>query len=164
MVVVSAMENKRDIKNLDRQGLISYMLSIGETEDRAIRVFQALWQRGIKSFFEIPRLSKKTMKKLDEATYISFLELHNKELSDDGTTKYYWKIASGGIIESVLIPDEDRVEGFADRLTLCVSSQWGCAMRCSFCLTGDLGLQGNLQVSEIANQVLQVGNASPTSL
>ena len=88
MVVVSAMENKRDIKNLDRQGLISYMLSIGETEDRAIRVFQALWQRRIESFFEIPRLSKKTMKKLDEATYISFLELHNKELSDDGTTKY----------------------------------------------------------------------------
>ena len=71
MVVVSAMENKRDIKNLDRQGLISYMLSIGETEDRAIRVFQALWQRGIKKF-DIPRLSKKTMKKLDEVTYILF--------------------------------------------------------------------------------------------
>ena len=88
------------------------------------------------------------------------MELYNKELSDDGTTKYYWKIASGGIIESVLIPDEDRVEGFADRLTLCVSSQWGCAMRCSG-LTGDLGLQGNLQVSEIANQVLQVAKDLP---
>ena len=64
MVVVSAMQNKRDIKNLDRPSLISYMLSIGETEDRGIRVFQALWQRGINSFFEIPRLSKKTMKRL----------------------------------------------------------------------------------------------------
>ena len=65
------------------------------------------------------------------------------------------------MIESVLIPDVDREEGLNDRMTLCVSSQWGCAMKCSFCLTGDLGLKGQLTPAQITNQPLQVAPYLP---
>ena len=155
------MAEKINIKNFDRNGFLSWMKEHGENESRGNRVFQALWQRGTVNFFDIPMLSKQSMKKLDDVFYIPFLELYRRDISDDGTCKYLWKLSSGGIIESVLIPDENREEGLSDRLTLCVSSQWGCAMKCSFCLTGDLGLKGHLNVSEIANQVLQVSQDLP---
>ena len=69
--------------------------------------------------------------------------------SIDGSAKFLWRLHDGAVIESVLIPDGDRV-------TLCMSSQVGCAMACTFCLTGDMGLIRHLHPSEIASQPLQV--------
>jgi 23S rRNA (adenine2503-C2)-methyltransferase len=84
------------------------------------------------------------------------LESAGRYPSSDGTIKYLWRLHDGHTIESVLIPDEDRPGPNPPRYTLCVSTQVGCAMACSFCLTGDLGLKRNLTAGEIARQPLQV--------
>jgi 23S rRNA (adenine2503-C2)-methyltransferase len=140
-----------DIKSLDRAGLERFMVDeLGEKRFRALQVWKWLWQRSARSFDEMTDLAKPTRAKLEQAAFISFLDLDTCLESLDGTRKYLWRLHDGHRVESVLIPDEDR-------LTLCMSSQVGCAMACTFCLTGDLGLKRNLSPSEIANQPLQVG-------
>ena len=144
-----------DIKSFDRAGIERFFVEeLRETPGRALRVFKWLWQRGARSFDEMTDVAGSTRKKLARRAYIPFLEPEIVLRSDDATLKYLWKLEDGHTIESVLIPDEDR-------LTLCMSSQVGCAMACSFCLTGDLGLKRHLKPSEIANQPLQVGRDLP---
>lgn len=75
--------------------------------------------------------------------------LLKQQVSEDGTEKFLFGLEDGGSIESVLIPDKDR-------LTLCISSQVGCAMKCRFCLTGKLKLQRNLRAHEIVDQIISV--------
>lgn len=147
---------KVDIKSLDLAMLGQFLTSIGIPREKSLRIYQAIWQKNIRTFSEINTISKQDHAKLEDAADIYFLERHGLFPSSDGTQKFLWKIPQGGVIESVLIPESDRPNGYADRLTLCVSSQWGCAMRCSFCLTGDLGLKGHLWASQIAGQIQQV--------
>lgn len=116
----------------------------------ARRIFQGLWQRGARTIDELTEVGAPWRRLLSERCYISMLEPDLVLASEDGTRKYLWRLEDGHRVESVLIPD-------GDRLTLCMSSQVGCAMACSFCLTGDLGLKRQLKASEIANQPLQVG-------
>jgi len=94
-------------------------------------------------------ISKTARTELSQRFYIPFLELDSRKDSADGTIKFVWRCGDGSLIESVFIPDENRT-------TLCMSTQVGCAMACTFCLTGDLGLKRQLAPSEIANQPLQV--------
>jgi 23S rRNA (adenine2503-C2)-methyltransferase len=94
-------------------------------------------------------LSKKLREELAERAYISNLTLLNRLTSHDGTEKFLFGLEDGETIESVLIPDEER-------LTLCISSQVGCAMGCVFCLTGKSGLKRNLGPHEIIDQVISV--------
>ena len=100
---------------------------------------------------EYPKVDARLAK---ETATITWLDSAGAQHSNDGTRKYLWTCKDGSKIESVFIPDEDHPG--KPRRTLCVSSQVGCAMACTFCLTGDLGLKRNLSPSEIANQVLQV--------
>ena len=144
-----------DIKCLDLDGLKRFMVDeLGERPIRAFKVWKALWQRGARTFAEMGDVAGPTLKKLEEKAYIPFLEPDLILKSDDGTMKFLWRLEDGHVVESVLIPDEGR-------LTLCVSSQVGCAMACSFCLTGDIGLKRHLKASEIANQPLQVQRQLP---
>lgn len=83
---------------------------------------------------------------LQEVATISQLQLETREQSEDGAVKYAFILDDGQHIESVLIPDQDRY-------TLCVSSQVGCAMSCSFCLTGTMGFKRNLTAAEMVNQI-----------
>ncbi len=94
-------------------------------------------------------LSKALRETLSELAFFSSLHPDVKEISADGTIKYALKLSDGKIIESVLIPEDDRH-------TLCVSTQVGCAMACSFCMTGTMGLSRNLTPAEIVNQVCAV--------
>jgi 23S rRNA (adenine2503-C2)-methyltransferase len=140
-----------DLKCLTRPELAVWLaLEIGGDEALAQRVFQAIWQRGARTFDEMTDVAARWRARLEPVAYLSMLEPDIVLASDDGTRKYLWRLEDGARIESVLIPDGDRV-------TLCMSSQVGCAMACTFCLTGDLGLKRNLKASEIANQALQVG-------
>lgn len=123
--------------------------TLGEKKFRALQVYKWLWQKGARSFDEMTDVSKDLRRKLSETAYVHSLEPELVLRSQDGTTKYLWKLEDGSTIESVLIPDDDR-------LTLCMSSQVGCAMACAFCLTGDLGLKRHLKPSEISGQPLQV--------
>jgi len=144
-----------DLKSMDRATLERFVVEeLGHTIVRARLVFKWLWMRGARTFAEMEGVPKALRQTLDERCYISFLEPELILKSEDGTVKYVWKLEDGHQIESVLIPEERRV-------TLCMSSQVGCAMACTFCLTGDLGLLRHLKASEIANQALQVGRQLP---
>ena len=111
---------------------------------------------GLDNFDEMTNIPKQTRTWLTDKASITWLKSAGVQHSSDGTRKYLWECHDGSHIESVYIPDENH-PGKARR-TLCISSQVGCAMACTFCLTGDLGLKRNLSPSEIANQVLQVAS------
>lgn len=149
MPTFTAPDGRIDIKSLSLAELEAAMQGMGSEKFRALQVYKWLWQRGARSFDTMTNISKSVRTELDAKFFISWLECVGVLRSTDGTTKFLWKTHDGFQIESVLIPDEDR-------LTLCVSSQVGCAMACSFCLTGDLGLKRHLRPSEIANQPLQI--------
>jgi len=114
---------------------------------RARQIIHWIYERYAQSVDDITELSKKLRQELSESAYISNLELLDRQTSQDGTEKFLFELEDGETIESVLIPDEER-------LTLCISSQVGCAMGCVFCLTGKLGLKRNLEPHEIVDQVI----------
>lgn len=147
-------QGRVDAKSLSLPELEELVISIGGSPSRARAVYQWLWQRGATTFEEMEGIRKELRARLAERAYIHQLQPALRLESADGTIKYLWRLEDGHTIESVLIPDEDR-------LTLCVSSQVGCAMACTFCLTGDLGLKRHLKPSEIAGQPLQVGRDLP---
>lgn len=143
-------QGRVDLKSMDRATLERWFAEeLGETPGRARRVYKALWQQGARSIEDLPGVAREVREKLAGKAYVHALEPELILRSEDGTVKYLWRLEDGSRIESVLIPDEDR-------LTLCMSSQVGCAMACTFCLTGDLGLKRHLKPSEIAGQPLQV--------
>jgi 23S rRNA (adenine2503-C2)-methyltransferase len=142
-------DGRIDIKSLTLEELEAELQGLGSERFRALQIYKWLWQRHARSFDGMTNVAKSVRVTLAERFFIPFLEPIGVLRSTDGTTKFLWKTHDGWQIESVLIPDEDR-------LTLCVSSQVGCAMACSFCLTGDLGLKRHLRPSEIANQPLQI--------
>lgn len=135
-----------DFKNLTLDELTDFVSSLGEPAFRAKQIFTWLYRPGIRKFEQMTDLSKNFRLKLDQTAHISQLILHQKEVSKDGTSKYAFILSDNCVVESVLIPDEERN-------TLCVSSQVGCAMGCKFCLTGTMGLKRNLTPAEIVNQV-----------
>ena len=147
-------DSRVDLKSLDRAGLEAWMVSTGEKPFRALQLYKWLWQRGVTDFEAMTNVSRTTRAALAERARITELETASVLHSNDGTKKFLWRTFDGHFIESVLIPDLDHPGG--PRLTLCVSSQVGCAMACSFCLTGDLGLKRHLTPAEIATQSLQV--------
>jgi 23S rRNA (adenine2503-C2)-methyltransferase len=119
---------------------------LGERPFRAGQIFKWLHQRGVTSFEEMTDLSRDLRKKLAERARLSGLSCDLQQRSTDGTIKFRWKTADGKRIESVYMPSEDRK-------TLCVSTQAGCAMGCTFCMTATMGLLRNLTPAEIVAQV-----------
>jgi 23S rRNA (adenine2503-C2)-methyltransferase len=140
---------KTDIKNYSLDGLEHFLQGLGKEKYRAKQIYKWLYQKGAVSFDEMTNLSKDFRRELSERARISVLEPASVEISGDGTRKYLFGLEDGASIESVLIPEDDRA-------TLCLSTQVGCAMGCSFCLTGTFKLQRNLSCSEIVNQVCAV--------
>ena len=147
-------DGRVDLKSLGRADLAGFMGPLGNAQWRSLAVFKWTWKFGARGFHEMDNIPKPVRATLTEQAALTFLEPAGRHDSEDGTKKYLWRTHDGHTIESVLIPDER--EGERPRLTLCVSTQVGCAMKCSFCLTGDLGLARNLSPAEIANQPLQV--------
>jgi 23S rRNA (adenine2503-C2)-methyltransferase len=152
-------DGRIDIKALDRAALRLALAGLTEEDKLDLRVrqvFTQLWKNGVTNFADLVRVDGGFRQTLAEKGALTGLQLQARIDSDDGSRKYLWKLSTGETIESVLIPDEDRPGPNPDRLTLCISTQVGCAMACAFCLTGDLGLKRNLSVSEITNQPLLV--------
>ncbi len=124
---------------------------------RASQIFTHLYKHRFQSFSEFFLVSQELRNFLNENFIINSLFPENIQYSKDGTTKFLFRLNDGAAIESVLIPAETLDEDpKLKRLTLCVSSQVGCALNCSFCATGKLGYKRNLEPSEIVDQVLQV--------
>ena len=161
MARVHEIDGKIDIKSLSRDVLIDLLVEQGHPRFRGHQVYKWVWGKGIRDFMEMTNVSKKARAQIAERFHIDFLDAAMQLDSDDGTKKFVWKLHDEHHIESVLIPDPGIPGHSKPRMTLCMSSQVGCAMSCSFCLTGDLGLTRNLRQSEIVNQALQVQQTLP---
>ncbi|NTW48928.1 MAG: 23S rRNA (adenine(2503)-C(2))-methyltransferase RlmN [Chlorobiales bacterium] len=150
----------QDIKALSLSELQNFVKEIGETEFRAGQIFGWIHGKGVSDFSSMTNLSASLKEKLSQHFYFSSIETvtdtHSIEAQANETVKFLFRLPDGKEIESVLIPN-DRNENRL-RLTVCVSSQVGCALGCKFCATGYMGFFRNLTIGEIVDQVALVGD------
>ena len=140
------MEN---IYNYSLEQLTNYFASINQKPFRAKHVFSWLYQKEASSFDEMSNLSKELREQLKEHFTFDILKIVEKQESKDGTIKYLFEMLDGSLIETVLmIHDYGK--------SLCVTSQVGCNMKCSFCASGLLRKQRDLTPGEIVAQVMKV--------
>lgn len=137
---------RRDLKGLPLAELEEFLSGSGKQRYRARQIFRWIYQRFVCDFGGMTDLSLSLRAELDKSCRIFWPQEERILVSGDGTEKYFFFLEDGEVVEAVLIPDEGR-------RTLCVSSQAGCALRCSFCATGALGFRRNLSSSEIIHQV-----------
>jgi 23S rRNA (adenine2503-C2)-methyltransferase len=128
--------------------LTTWVQTQGQPAYRGKQLYQWIYQQSARSLADIDVFSKQWREQVKD-TPIGRSTVHNRSVSGDGTVKYLLKLKDGQIIETVGIPS-------AKRLTVCVSSQVGCAMACTFCATGKGGFMRHLQPHEIIDQVLTV--------
>ncbi len=142
---------KENLTGLDRTALAERFAQIGVPERqvrmRTNQLWSWLYQRGASDFEAMTNLSKDVRKNLDDQFTVTRPEITSSQISQDGTRKWLIRFAPGIEAETVYIPEEDRG-------TLCVSSQVGCTLNCSFCHTGTQKLVRNLTAGEIISQVL----------
>ena len=131
---------------LDRSAMTEYFVSLGEKPFRAQQVMQWIHQWGVRDFDEMTNIGKNLRSKLADICEISTPNIISDQLSADGTRKWLLDVHMGNAIEMVFIPEESRG-------TLCISSQVGCSLNCSFCATGKQGYNRNLSVAEIVGQL-----------
>jgi len=136
-----------DLKDLTGEELEALVVSMGEKPFRARQIRKWLFCAGKSDFESMTDLSRGLRDRLAEKTRISGLKRLQVETSRDKSRKILWGLEDGARIESVLIPERGH-------MTLCVSSQVGCAMGCRFCRTAGLGFKRNLTQAEIINQAL----------
>jgi 23S rRNA (adenine2503-C2)-methyltransferase len=134
--------------------LSAYFASIGEPAYRAKQVLRRLWQNPAPSFDAMTELPVRLRDLLGTAFELPRLQVAARQKSADGTEKFLFRLHDNEAIETVAIPEGDRV-------TLCISSQAGCALQCAFCATGAMGFTRNLTAFEIAGQVREMRLMDP---
>jgi len=142
-----AENDKINLKELTLEEMLKLAVELGKKEYSGRQLYKWIFQRGVTDFKAMTDLGKPFRTLLDERCEVLKLQTKDSIASDDGTVKTVWRTADDLFIESVLIPDEDR-------LTLCVSSQAGCPIGCDFCATGKMGFKRNLSSGEIYDQYL----------
>jgi 23S rRNA (adenine2503-C2)-methyltransferase len=135
-----------NLLGFDLEGLAAYCESLGEKRFRATQLFRWVHQRGAADFAAMTDLAKSLRDKLAGAAEVRALPLASEQSSADGTIKWLFDVGAGDAVETVFIPE-------ADRGTLCISSQAGCAVGCRFCSTGHQGFSRNLTSAEIVAQL-----------
>ena len=144
-------EGAKNLVGMTREAMRDALIAAGTPEKQAKMRINQLWQWvyhwGLRDFDQMTNLAKDYRKLLAENFVIELPEVVTKQVSTDGTRKYLVRIAGGHEVEIVYIPEEDRG-------TLCISSQVGCTLTCSFCHTGTQKLVRNLTTSEIIGQVM----------
>jgi 23S rRNA (adenine2503-C2)-methyltransferase len=126
----------------------------GEPAYRANQVLRRLWQSPVATFDDISELPKRLRESLADEFELPRLEIAARQKSTDGTEKFLFRLRDNEAIETVAIPEGDRI-------TLCISSQAGCALQCAFCATGAMGFTRNLTAGEIAGQVREMRLLDP---
>ena len=147
-----------NIRDLGPKGLEKFVQSNDLQPFRARQINKWLYKKEVYSFDDMTDLSKDFRDLLEFSFSVKpSLELEQEQVSKDGTKKYLFKLMDGNQIESVLIPDKARN-------TLCISSQVGCALGCTFCMTGTVGKIRNLTPSEIIDQYMLVNQYNNHSI
>jgi 23S rRNA (adenine2503-C2)-methyltransferase len=145
------LDGPTNLVGLTRDALRNALMSAGTSEKqskmRTGQLWQWIYQKGVREFDQMTNLSKEYRTLLTENFVVAIPEVVSKQVSIDGTRKYLVRIAGGHEVETVYIPEKDRG-------TLCISSQVGCTLTCSFCHTGTQKLVRNLTAGEIIGQVM----------
>lgn len=141
------MKQGAELAGFTQQQLVSFVETLGEPAYRGRQIFAALQHRRLRSFDEMTDLPKELRARLAEVARPATLTVESRYLSADGTRRYLMKTHDGFPVETVFIP-EDR------RDTICFSSQSGCPLQCTFCLTAQLGLLRSLTPGEIVEQIV----------
>ncbi|MBP6772814.1 MAG: 23S rRNA (adenine(2503)-C(2))-methyltransferase RlmN [Gemmatimonadaceae bacterium] len=157
----SSADGRENLLDLDPDAALlrlrTWFAERGEPAYRATQVFARLWERPVERFEQMTEVPKALREALSTSFTMPTLALATRQSSSDGTEKFLFQLADGQLIETVAIPDDDR-------MTLCISSQAGCALQCAFCATGAMGFQRNLSPSEIAGQVRALRMLTPPIL
>jgi 23S rRNA (adenine2503-C2)-methyltransferase len=135
-----------NLLGLDLDGLTDFCAGLGEKRFRAVQLYRWIHQKGQADFEQMSDLARALRVKLAGAAEVRGLSLLSEQASADGTIKWLFDVGGGNAIETVFIPE-------AERGTLCVSSQAGCAVGCRFCSTGHQGFSRNLDTAEIVAQL-----------
>ena len=142
---------RENIYNTSLAELKSFFIDLDEKAFRAEQLWNWLYVKGINELSGLNNISKNIINKINEQYYLSQFKVSRSLLSKDGTRKWLFELEDGNEIETVYIPDKNRG-------TICVSSQVGCSLSCSFCHTGTMKFSRNLSTSEILGQVMYVKN------
>jgi 23S rRNA (adenine2503-C2)-methyltransferase len=135
-----------NLLDFDREGLKAFFVGINEKPFRATQLLKWIYQEDVTNFDQMTNLSKTLRTYLKEYCSITVPEMLVEQIASDGTRKWAIEMSCGNRVESVFIPEDKRG-------TLCVSSQIGCALACTFCSTARQGFNRNLSVSEIIGQL-----------
>ena len=141
-----------NLLDFDAEGLTAWFAANGEKPFRARQVLRWMHRFGQSDFDAMTDLAKSLREKLKATAAVVPPAVVSDKLSDDGTRKFLIDVGGGNAVETVFIPEDDRG-------TLCVSTQAGCALDCSFCSTGKQGFNRNLTVAEIIGQLWQANRA-----
>lgn len=147
---MSTVENKVNLLDLTRDQMKEFLVSLGEKPFRADQLMKWIYHFCVDDFDKMTNINKVLREQLKKHAVIEAPVVVKRQDSADGTIKFVMGLRGGQEVETVWIPEKDR-------RTLCVSSQVGCALDCSFCSTAQQGFNRNLTVSEIIGQVWRVG-------
>jgi 23S rRNA (adenine2503-C2)-methyltransferase len=139
-------KEKLNLLGFSHESLVEFFDSIKQPKFRASQLMKWIHQRGVLNFMEMTDFSLELREQLNELAIAEPPEVEDCLISPEGTKKYLIKLDSGSMIEMVIIPEKKR-------LTLCISSQAGCALQCTFCATGAQGFERNLTPNEIIGQL-----------
>ncbi|HEV8368398.1 MAG TPA: 23S rRNA (adenine(2503)-C(2))-methyltransferase RlmN [Pyrinomonadaceae bacterium] len=141
------MEQSVELLGLSKAELISFVETIGEPSYRGRQIFAGLQHRRLRTFDDMSDLPKDLRARLNNLARASSLTIESRYISLDGTRRYLMKTHDNLPVETVFIPEERRD-------TICFSSQSGCPLQCTFCLTAQLGLLRSLTPAEIVEQIV----------
>ena len=149
---VGTAADRVDLKTMDRAALADFVAAHGAPRYRGDQLFNWIYGKGVSDFAVMSNLPERMRRGLQRDATVEDLEIVEQQQAADQTVKALFRLPSGREAETVLIPALDE-RGEARRLTVCVSSQVGCAMGCEFCATGLMGFRENLTPGAIFDQV-----------
>ena len=147
---------KKDLRSMGIDDMTALLKEMGQPAFRAKQLFGWVHEKQVQHIDDMHNLGKGLLAQLNEQCEITAMQLERKQVSKDGTEKFLFQLADGNYIECVLM--RYRGDMSKQRNTLCISSQVGCAMGCTFCATGQGGFVRNLTVGEIVSQVYAVNH------
>ena len=158
VATIAGAAHVTNLLNLDPATALSelsaFMVEAGQPAYRALQILRRIWMNPASSFDDMSDLPRAMRDQLATRFSLPRLAIDTDQQSSDGTRKFLFRLADGQAIETVAIPD-------GKRLTLCISSQAGCALQCAFCATGLMGFARNLEPFEIAGQVRELALLDP---
>ena len=147
------------IKAYSREGLEQLFEALGQPRFRTKQIVQWMYQRGVRSYDDMTDLPKTLRAELAERAPLTVPTMLDRRVSKDGTRKYVWQFDDGAGVETVAMPSKDKdAKRSPQRLTVCFSTQVGCAIGCAFCATGKEGFVRNLTPGEMVDQIVLAGH------